>query len=463
MAIAVVCACSLARLSAQVLPGQNVNMVAGRTWPTGDPFLQRQDEPSIAVSSRNVLHLLAGANDYRTVDLPGLPADKPTGDAWLGLFKSFDGGKTWQSNLLPGYPQDNSAIGLQSPLHGYDAGADPLVRAGANGLFFYSGIVFQRAAIVGAAPPDGKIDRKAVERERERQRERKRERDREKKKARKAAKAEKGAPQSQPDERIRGGAEEDDKDETASTDGTKSAIFVSTLIDLNNTETGDPIAYVRTSLVDQDTGGRFLDKQWMAVDVPRAGAPMCVINVPQPSGPPVPQSFPAGRIYVVYTAFTGSGSTQRGQILFSSSSDCGQTWSRPKDLTSTQNPDVDGNGLVNVADVNLARLSYQRACGDAGFNPAADVNGDCIVDATDLTLISRAVGKTYPTVRRIPQGANVTINPITGAVYVAWREFKAPGLPDAIQFVQSTNFGASFTAPVTVSTFYPYDQGTTDT
>src|SRR5882724_242844 len=120
-------------------PGQNVNMVAGRKFPGGDPFLQRQNEPSIAVSSRNPLHLLAGANDYRTVDLPltdALPnGGTLTGDAWLGLFKSFNGGQTWQSTLIPGYPQDLTANGLGSPLKGFTTASDPVVRSGTNGLF----------------------------------------------------------------------------------------------------------------------------------------------------------------------------------------------------------------------------------------------------------------------------------------------------------------------------------------
>src|SRR5258708_5474648 len=114
--------------------GANVNMVSGTDWTTGDPFLQRQNEPSSAVSTRNPLHLLAGANDYRTVDLPGLLGIDERGDAWLGIFKSFDGGQTWQSTLLPGYPLDSSSDGLASPLRGFQAGADPAVRAGTNGL-----------------------------------------------------------------------------------------------------------------------------------------------------------------------------------------------------------------------------------------------------------------------------------------------------------------------------------------
>ena len=68
-----------------LIAGPNVNMVSGTTWPDGDPFLQRQNEPSEAVSTRNPLHLMAASNDYRTVDLPGLPAALPIADSWIGF------------------------------------------------------------------------------------------------------------------------------------------------------------------------------------------------------------------------------------------------------------------------------------------------------------------------------------------------------------------------------------------
>jgi hypothetical protein len=142
-------AAAVASPAAGQLVGENVNMVSGTAWPGGDPFLQRQNEPSIAVSSANPDHLVAGANDYRTVDLPDPNASGSTGDAWLGLFKSFDGGLTWRSVLLPGYPQDASPEGLASPLHGYRSAADPTVRAGTDGMLYYSGIAFDRATGLG--------------------------------------------------------------------------------------------------------------------------------------------------------------------------------------------------------------------------------------------------------------------------------------------------------------------------
>jgi Putative Ig domain len=143
--------------SAQIA-GKNINMVAGVDWPGGDPFLQRQNEPSVAPSTRNPMHLLAGANDYRTVDLPGLPDGEETGDAWLGVFKSTDGGSTWRSTLIPGYPQDTSPEGLAAPIKQtvngitFPAAADPMVRSGLNGMLYYSGLATTRTN-----PPVGAV------------------------------------------------------------------------------------------------------------------------------------------------------------------------------------------------------------------------------------------------------------------------------------------------------------------
>jgi len=198
---------------AGLIASRSVNMVAGDKWPTGDPYLQRQNEPSVAASTRNPQHLLAGANDYRTVDMPGLPSE--TGDAWLGVFKSVDGGDRWQTNLLPGYPQDTSAEGMASPLHGFQAGADPVVRPGTNGLMYYAGLAFNRG------------------------------------------------------------------------DNQPSAVFLSRFVDNNNTENGDPIKYLGTTIIDKSNGSDFIDKPWMAVDVPRAGAKSCRIAMTQP--PPAAQ------------------------------------------------------------------------------------------------------------------------------------------------------------------------------
>ncbi len=361
------CGMSSAPLCAQTA-GQNVNMVSGTGWTNGDPFLERQNEPSITVSTRNSAHLFGAANDYRSVDLPGLLGIDERGDAWLGVYKSFDGGLTWKSTLLPGFPLDGSPEGLASPIHGRQAAADPLVRAGSNGLFFLTGLAFDR----GSSP--------------------------------------------------------------------LSKVFITRFIDLNNKENGDatsengsltnlaprdPVKYIDTHIIDTGSANRFLDKPWVAVDIPR-GRATCTVSANQ-DGNTVTQKVPAGAIYVTYTAFTTVGTVQNSQILFRRSTDCGVTWSKPIVLSQSDDrpnqPEAEGQGTVIAIDPSV---------------PADD--------------------------------------PAT--IYVAWRVFAEPGDPDdanQIRIARSTNGGLSFDEQESAVTFplscnkkptgvgCPFDQGTTGT
>jgi hypothetical protein len=290
---ALVVGATLTAHAQQPVAGPNVNMVRGTKGVVGDPFLQRQNEPSIAVSTRNPCHLLAGANDYRTVDIPdsgalpgdattstaAAPAGPPAKDAWIGWFKSFDCGATWRTGLLPGYPQDTSVEGMASPLKGVGAGADSTIRSGTNGMFFFSGMVFNRV------------------------------------------------------------------------DNGLSKIFVSRFIDDNNNEKKDTIRYLGAVTIDTGTKGQFADKPWIAVDIPRNGygpaaqpwvasddgahqgtaaladAAGTVCDIPADSARGVPaQHFPAGNIYIAWTRFEGGGTPNPSKIMFSRSTDCGKTF-----------------------------------------------------------------------------------------------------------------------------------------
>ena len=435
------------------IPGRNVNMVAGTEWPGGDPFLQRQNEPSIAASTRNPLHLVAGSNDYRTVDLPGLPDGEETGDAWVSVYKSFDGGARWSSTLMPGYPQDTSADGLASPLKGYQAAADPVVRAGTNGLVYYNGLVFDRG------------------------------------------------------------------------ENGKSGIFLARFIDRNNQENGDPIAYLGTSMVASSNGTVFLDKPWMAVDLPRNNAPFCVVggtatgarvkraghrlrgNSGQTGNAgfvwvdPGLEYVPAGAIYVAYTSITGDAtavpSTLRAEILLKRSLDCGATWSAP--LRVSRSTDAINQGATIAIDpadgdvfvayrrfatpeaptadaVMVARLPLgQMAFGPAGMARALP-RTDSPTAALDRIFEHRkkraqtqsAPSAATSTTGQIDQGTSpysfrtnaYPAMAIDGAsrVYVAWsergfaaalgRQSATDG--DARIRVATTLDGATFSAPVTV-------------
>ena len=339
--------------------GDSVNMVSGTGWTNGDPFLQRQNEPSLAVSTRNTLHLLGGANDYRSVDIAGLAGQSERADAWLGLFKSFDGGQTWQSTLLPGFPLDSSPAGIASPLHGFQAAADPTVRAGTNGLFFYSGIAFNR----GTNAPGVVFVARFI-----------------------------------------------DNDNKENGDATRTSGS------LTNLAPTDPIEYLGTVLVDSGNSGQFLDKPWIATDIPR-GTATCSVPYPKSDGTQGTQTIPAGKVYLAYTSFNGNQQSTR--IMLTTSTDCGTTWNKP----------------IKVSESN-------------------SVNQGTIVVVD-------------------PSSANNSV----ATIYVAWRRFATSSQPDAMEIVKSSDGGNTFTKsfdavlfPASCSTTLPpnpppagcpFDQGTT--
>lgn len=99
---------------------------------SSDTAERQQVEPTIAVDPHNPNVIIAGAQDYRLLDIGG--------HRWHGYYRSTDGGQTWSVMLLPGFPSDNSPAGLASPIHGFKATSDPVLAFDSSGNVYYAGI-----------------------------------------------------------------------------------------------------------------------------------------------------------------------------------------------------------------------------------------------------------------------------------------------------------------------------------
>ena len=128
--------------------------------------------------------------------------------------------------------------------------------------------------------------------------------------------------------------------------------FASVFIDDNDSsDPNTPPRYLRTTIVDSGTSGRFLDKPWIIADIPR-GLATCTIPA-GPNGVPAAQTIQSGMVYIAYATFLGSGNNPHSDVWVKSSNDCGATWSNGAKLTASvplnQSPIV----VVNPVNGNL--------------------------------------------------------------------------------------------------------------
>jgi len=127
------------RGSSLMAPASSAGVVGANVPVVGEAAPDRQQvETTIMVDPRNPNVLVAGAQDYRL---------KSIGEhRWHGYYRSVDGGQTWTSGLLPGFPGDASSQGLASPLHRSNATSDPVLAFDRLGNVYYAGLVFNVSA-----------------------------------------------------------------------------------------------------------------------------------------------------------------------------------------------------------------------------------------------------------------------------------------------------------------------------
>src|SRR5260370_14581298 len=96
----------------------------------------RQNEPAVAVDPRNTSVLIGSSNDYCGVfdtSINGVPV--ALGPIWLGYYRSENGGASFQSSLVPAYPQDQSPYAALAQVRTASAG-DPVIAWDAHGPVF---------------------------------------------------------------------------------------------------------------------------------------------------------------------------------------------------------------------------------------------------------------------------------------------------------------------------------------
>jgi hypothetical protein len=126
--------------------GCGAGYVSAYTLATGIPYTDqtldectvahgRQNEPSVQLDPRNTNLLLGSSNDYCGVYNRGAAAGA-VGPIWLGYYRSENGGSSFTSSLVPGYPDDHSPYAALSQARTASAG-DPVIAWDNHGRAFF--------------------------------------------------------------------------------------------------------------------------------------------------------------------------------------------------------------------------------------------------------------------------------------------------------------------------------------
>jgi hypothetical protein len=65
----------------------------------------------------------------------------------------------------------------------------------------------------------------------------------------------------------------------------------------------------------------------------------------------------------------------------------------PDDPVDPPNPDINGDGIVNIKDIVIVAMAYGTSIGVPGFNISADLNQDGSINIADLYLVAQTFGE----------------------------------------------------------------------
>ena len=125
--------------------GSNGGYISDYTMVTGAPYTDavltacsqsrgRQNEPAVAVDPRNPQVIVGSSNDYCGV-FQSNGALLGLGDVWLGYYRSQNGGASFVSSLVPGYQGDTSPYAASAHVRTADSG-DPVLAWDSHGRVF---------------------------------------------------------------------------------------------------------------------------------------------------------------------------------------------------------------------------------------------------------------------------------------------------------------------------------------